>query len=157
MPAYLKNRLLVLLVIIFLQPGVSILEPGSTRLVETDIDFCFSDKYVGKIYPKIKHICSICSCRWRNGRLWKYRLRKYKDDFRQFFSKRVEFNTGDHIAKIPFQKKESPDFIEVTDFDSFHTKEVLEDLAQQASKLWLLIIIFLSTCQMIFHGTKAMF
>ena len=79
------------------------------------------------------------------------------DDFRQLFSKRVEFNTGDHTAKITFQKKESPDFIEVTDFDSFHTKEVHEDLAQQASKLWLLIIIFLSTCQMIFHGTKAMF
>ena len=52
MPAYLKNRLLVLLVMIFLQTGVSILEPGSTRLVETDFDFCFSDKYVGKIYPR---------------------------------------------------------------------------------------------------------
>lgn len=37
---------------IFLQPGVSILEPGSTRSVETDIDFCFSDKYVCKIYPR---------------------------------------------------------------------------------------------------------
>lgn len=29
-----------------------VLETGATRSLETDIDFCFSDKYVGKIYPR---------------------------------------------------------------------------------------------------------
>ena len=39
-----------------------------------------------------------------------------------FSQKRVEFNMGDRVAQILFQKKESPDFIEVTDFDNFLTK-----------------------------------
>ena len=39
-----------------------------------------------------------------------------------FSQKRVEFNTGDRIAQILFQKRESPDFIEVTDFDNYPTK-----------------------------------
>ena len=38
-----------------------------------------------------------------------------------FSQKRFEFNTGDLIAQILFQKKESPDFIEVTDFDKYPT------------------------------------
>ena len=29
-----------------------VLEPGSTRSVETDIGFCFSNTYVAKIYPR---------------------------------------------------------------------------------------------------------
>ena len=28
-----------------------VLDPGATRSVETDIGFCFSDKYLAKIYP----------------------------------------------------------------------------------------------------------
>ena len=30
----------------------AVLEPGATRFVETDIGFCFSEKYVAKIYPR---------------------------------------------------------------------------------------------------------
>ena len=39
-----------------------------------------------------------------------------------FSQKRVEFNMGDRVAQILFQKKESPDFIAVTDFDNFLAK-----------------------------------
>ena len=38
-----------------------VLEPRSTRSVETDIGFCFSNKYVAKIYPSSSiSLCSIC-------------------------------------------------------------------------------------------------
>ena len=30
----------------------AVLEPGAARSVETDIEFCFSEKYVVKIYPR---------------------------------------------------------------------------------------------------------
>ena len=29
----------------------AVLEPGNTRSTETDSGFCFSEKYVGQIYP----------------------------------------------------------------------------------------------------------
>ena len=39
-----------------------------------------------------------------------------------FSSSRVEFNFGDRIAQVLFQKKEDPDFVEVSSFDDFPTK-----------------------------------
>ena len=36
-----------------------------------------------------------------------------------FSKKRVEFNNGDCIAQILFQKKELPKFIQVSNFDNF--------------------------------------
>ena len=39
-----------------------------------------------------------------------------------FSSNRVEFNVGDRITQVLFQKKEYPDFIEVANFDDIFTK-----------------------------------
>ena len=39
-----------------------------------------------------------------------------------FSSSRVEFNAGDRIEKVIFQKKEDTDFVEVFSLDDFPTK-----------------------------------
>ena len=39
-----------------------------------------------------------------------------------FSSSRVELNAGERIAKVIFQKKEDPDFVEVFSWDDFPTK-----------------------------------
>ena len=39
-----------------------------------------------------------------------------------FSDKRVEFNIGDRIVQILFQKKKYTQFIEVSSFDNFSTK-----------------------------------
>ena len=59
-----------------------------------------------------------------------------------FSNKRVEFNTGDRIAQILFEKKESPKFVEVSNFDDFVT-ERNNDLDQLEFK-WLRITTYLN-------------
>ena len=86
-----------------------VLEPGSTRSVETDIGFRFSNKYVGKIYPR----SSISQQSVLVGGTvidsdYRGNLRVILHNFSK---KRVYFNTGDRIAQILFQKKESPNFM----------------------------------------------
>ena len=89
-----------------------LLESNSTRLVETDIGFCFSKKKnETKIYPRLS--LSLFPAFVRGGMT--------DSDFRgnvrvilsNFSSRSVELNAGERIAKIIFQKKEDPDFVEV--------------------------------------------
>ena len=98
------------------------LEPAATRPGETDIGFCFSEKYIGKIYSRsrvtLKSIMvgrGIIDSDYRgNVRMILY----------NFSDKRLEFNTGDCIAQILFQKnRKSPKFIEVSSFDDFSTQQ----------------------------------
>ena len=85
------------------------LEPGATRLVETDIGFCFPNKYVSKIYPSSS--VSLKSV-FLGGRIVDS---DYSGNVRvilhNFSKNRVEFDTGDRIAQILFQKKKSPKFV----------------------------------------------
>ena len=89
-----------------------LLESNSIRLVETDIGFCFSKKKnETKIYPRLS--LSLFPAFVRGGMT--------DSDFRgnvrvipsNFSSSRVELNAGERIAKVIFQKKEDPDFVEV--------------------------------------------
>ena len=98
-----------------------VLESNSTRLVETDIGFCFSKKKnETKIYPRLS--LSLFPAFVRGGMT--------DSDFRgnvrvipsNFWSSRVELNAGERIAKVIFQKKEDPDFVEVFSWDDFPTK-----------------------------------
>ena len=97
-----------------------VLEPNSTRSVETDIGFCFSKKYVAKTYPRLSF--SLRSVFFGGGMI--------DSDFRgnmrvilsNFSSSRIEFNVGDRIAHVLVQKKEDPDFVEVSSFDDFPIK-----------------------------------
>ena len=97
-----------------------VLELNATRWVETDTGFCFSKKYVAKIYPRSS--LSLRSVFVGGGII--------DSDFRgntrvilsNFSSSRVESNIGDRIAQVLFQKKEDPDFVEVSSFDDFPTK-----------------------------------
>ena len=96
------------------------LESNSTRLVETDIGFCFSKKNGTKIYPRSS--LSLFPAFVRGGMI--------DSDFRgnvrvilsNFSSSRVAINAGDRIAKVIFKKKEDPDFVEVFSWDDFPTK-----------------------------------
>ena len=79
------------------------LEPGATRSIETDIGFCFSEKYVGKIYPRSSlSLESIVL----GGRIIDSDYRgNVRVILHSFSNKRVEFNTSDRIAQIFFEKK----------------------------------------------------
>ena len=97
-----------------------VLEPNLTRSVEIDIGFCFSKKYIGKIYPRSS--LSLHSIFDGGGMI--------DSDFRGNIhvilcissGSRVEFNVGDRIAQVLFQIKEVVDFVEVSSFDDFPTK-----------------------------------
>ena len=117
----------------------TVLEPGNTRSIETDIGFCSSEKYVGQIYPhsslSLKSIVlgGIIDSDYRgNVRLILH----------NFSNKRVEFNTDDRIAQILFEKKESPKFVEVSNFEDFVTERT-NDLDQLEFK-WLRITTYLN-------------
>ena len=85
-----------------------VLEPNSTRSVETDIGFCFSIKYVTNIYSRSS--LSLRSIHIGGGII--------DPDFRgntgvimsNFSSNRLEFNVVDRIAQVLFQKKRGPRF-----------------------------------------------
>ena len=92
----------------------------AAKPVVLDTGFCFSKKYVAKIYPRSS--LSLRSVFVGGGII--------DSDFRgntrvilsNFSSSRVESNIGDRIAQVLFQKKEDPDFVEVSSFDDFPTK-----------------------------------
>ena len=98
----------------------AVLEFGATRSVETDIGFCFSEKYAAKIYPcssmSLKSIflaAGILNSDYRgNVRVILHNLSNNK----------IEINVGVCIAQVLFQKKKSLRFIEVLRFDNFTTE-----------------------------------
>ena len=114
------------------------LEPGTTRSVETDIGFCFSNKYVAKIYPRSS--VSLTSDFLGGGLVDSNYRGNVRVIVHNLPKNRVEFNTGDRIAQVLSQKKifqvllKSPKFIEVANFNNYITREILKDLGQLAFK-----------------------
>ena len=96
------------------------LEPGATRSIETDIGFCFSEKYVGKIYPRSS--LSLKSIVLGGGIIDSDYRGNVRVILHNISKKRAEFNTCDCIAQILFEKKKSPKFVEVSNFDDFVTE-----------------------------------
>ena len=98
----------------------AVLVPNATRSVETDLGFCFPKKYVAKIFPR--SILSLQSIHV-GGRIVDV---DYSGNIRVIFTNlsnnRVEFNDGDRIAQVVFQKKKDIIFEEVLSFDD-HTTE----------------------------------
>ena len=87
------------------------LESNSTRLVETDIGFCFSKKNETKIYLRLS-LCLFPA--FVGGGMTDSDFRgNVRVILSNFSSRSVELNAGERIAKIIFQKKEDPDFVEV--------------------------------------------
>ena len=75
-----------------------VLEPASTRSVETDIGFCFYNKYVAKIYPWLS--VSLKSVLVGGGILDSDFRGNVRVILHNFSANRVEFNTGDRIAQV---------------------------------------------------------
>ena len=109
-----------------------LLEPNAMRSLETDIGFCFSKKYVAKIYPRSS--LSLRSVFAGGGMIY--------SDFRgnihvilsSFSSSRVEINIGDRIGQVLFQRKEEPNFVEVFSFDDFPVLDLLLFSAKKVQK-----------------------
>ena len=109
-----------------------LLEPNAMRLLETDIGFCFSKKYAAKIYPRSS--LSLRSVFAGGGMIY--------SDFRgnihvilsSFSSSRVEINIGDRIGQVLFQRKEEPNFVEVSSFDDFPVLDLLLFSAKKVQK-----------------------
>ena len=82
-----------------------VLESGATRSVKIDNDFCFSEKYVAKIYPRSS--VSLKSVFLGGGIIdsdYRGNVRVILNNLSQ---NRLEFKTGDRIAQALFQKKKS--------------------------------------------------
>ena len=109
-----------------------LLEPNAMRSLETDIGFCFSKKYAAKIYPRSS--LSLRSVFAGGGMIY--------SDFRgnihvilsSFSSSRVEINVGDRIGQVLFQRKEEPNFVEVSSFDDFPVLDLLLFSAKKVQK-----------------------
>ena len=109
-----------------------LLEPNAMRSLETDIGFCFSKKYAAKIYPRSS--LSLRSVFAGGGMIY--------SDFRgnihvilsSFSSSRVEINIGDRIGQVLFQRKEEPNFVEVSSFDDFPVLDLLLFSAKKVQK-----------------------
>ena len=78
-----------------------VLEANASRSVEADLGFCFSKYYVAKIFPR-----SSLSLKSIHGGIADA---DYRGNTRVILinlsNNRVEFNTGDRIAQVIFQKK----------------------------------------------------
>ena len=72
-----------------------------------------------------------------------------------FSNKRVEFNNGDCIAQILFQKKELPKFIQVSNLTILLKEGKIKDLDQLEFK-WLLTTKYLNMYPVTKSGTKEM-
>ena len=51
-----------------------------------------------------------------------------------FSSSRVEINIGDRIGQVLFQRKEEPNFVEVSSFDDFPVLDLLSFSAKKVQK-----------------------
>ena len=82
----------------------AVLEPGATRSVETDIEFCFSEN-CGKIYP-----CSSMSLKsiFLDGRILDSDHRgNVRVIFHNLSNNRIEINLRNRIAQVLFKKKKT--------------------------------------------------
>ena len=111
----------------------TVLEPGATRSVETDIGFCFSEKYVAKIYPRSSiSLKSILI----GGRILDsdYR-RSVRVILHNLSNNKTEINVGDCVAQILFQKKRNlQQSLKFQVFISLPQKEVTRALDQRKYK-----------------------
>ena len=93
------------------------LEPNATRSVETNLGFCFSKKYMARIYPRSS--LSLKPILIGGGVV--------DSDYRgnvcvimtNLSDRAIEFETGDRIIPVLFIKKEDVEFEEVSNFDDF--------------------------------------
>ena len=82
----------------------AVLEPGATRSVETDIEFCFSEN-CDKIYP-----CSSMSLKsiFLDGRILDSDHRgNVRVIFHNLSNNRIEINLRNRIAQVLFKKKKN--------------------------------------------------
>ena len=111
-----------------------LLEPNAMRSLETDIGFCFSKKYAAKIYIPDRAYLYTLPLLEEGGMIY--------SDFRgnihvilsSFSSSRVEINVGDRIGQVLFQRKEEPNFVEVSNFDDFPVLDLLLFSAKKVQK-----------------------
>ena len=96
------------------------LELGATKSVETDIGFCFSEKYAAKIYPRSS--MSLKSIFLAAGILNSDYRGNVRVILHNLSNNKIEINVGVCIAQVLFQKKKSLRFIEVLRFDNFTTE-----------------------------------
>ena len=114
------------------------LEPGATRSRETFIGFCFSNKYVAKIYSRSS--VSLTSDFLGGGLVDSNYRGNVRVIVHNLSKNRVDFNTGDRIAQVLSQKKifqvllNSSKFIKVANFNNYIKIEILKDLGQLAFK-----------------------
>ena len=88
------------------------MEPYSTQCIETDIGFCSSSKYS-------RSNLSSRSIESSAGVIDSDFQRNVKVVFHNLSNKQVEFETGNRIAQVVFQKVKSPVLLEVSDFKDF--------------------------------------
>ena len=109
---------------------------ASTRSVESDIGFCFSNKCVAKIYPHSS--VSLRSVLIDGGII--------DSDFRgnvtvvlhNFSTNRVEFITSHRITQVLFQRKESSSLVEVENFDNFIRDKIKKGFG--STEIWNVIV-----------------
>ena len=81
----------------------AVLEPNATKSVQTDLGFCFPEKYVAKIFPRPS--LSLQSVDVGGGIV----AADYRENIRvirtNVSNNRIEFSAGDRIAQVLFQKK----------------------------------------------------
>ena len=135
-----------------------VLEPNTTQRILIDISFCFSSKYLAKMYSHSS--LSLCSIECKSGVI--------DSDFRgnvnvilhNLSNRQVEFEMGDGIAQVAFLKSKLPQLIEVSKFDNVLQKETIKvfvQLKRKRQRQILQIIIFLNKYQTISSGTRGMF
>ena len=94
-----------------------VLEPKSTRSVETDLEFSFSKKYNARIYPRSR--LSLIPIHIGGGTIDSDYRGNVRGIMTNSSEKRIEFETGDSIAQIDFVNKEDVEFEEVS-FNEFN-------------------------------------
>ena len=93
------------------------LEPNATRSVETDLGFCFSKKYMARIYPRSS--LSLKPILIGGGVVDSDYRRNVCVIMTNLSDRAIEFETGDTIILVLFIKKEDVEFQEVSIFDDF--------------------------------------
>ena len=108
-----------MLVTTFFAARCVMLEPNSTRSVETDPGFCFSKKYMTRIYPRSS--LSLKLILIGGGVVDSDYRGNVRVIMTNLSDRAIEFETGDRIAQVIFIKKEGVEFEEFSNFDDFQT------------------------------------
>lgn len=95
------------------------LEPGPTRSVETDLGFCFSKKYMARIY--LRSSLSLQSVLIGGGVVDSNYRGNTRVIMTNLSDRTIEFETGDRIAQVLFMAKEEAELEEVSSLDDFQT------------------------------------